>query len=134
VARLLLIDDEEPTRRAVAALLAEDGHEVIAEASDGREALALLADGCEPDVIILDLQMPVMNGWEFLAALHDGADSVPPVVVFSSSDVGDESLPVFALIHKNDVEAERLWATIRSAAVSRKLPSCSPGIGRNSIA
>ena len=110
-------------RKAIATLLAEDGHEVIAEASDGREALALLADGCEPDVIVLDLQMPVMNGWEFLAALHDGADSVPPVVVFSSSDVSDESLPVFASIHKGAVNAERLWATIRSAAVSKRLVS-----------
>jgi CheY-like chemotaxis protein len=81
VARLLLIDDEEPMRRAVAALLAEDGHEVIAEAGDGREALALLAEGCDPDVILLDLQMPVMNGWEFLSALHDGAEFVPPIVV-----------------------------------------------------
>jgi CheY-like chemotaxis protein len=114
---VLLIDDDEPTRRLLAAVLREDGHDVIAEASNGREALELLADGCDPDVIILDLYMPVMDGWEFLAALEDAADPVPPIVVFSSTDVADESLPVFASIRKGAaIEAERLLDTVRAAA------------------
>ena len=62
---VMVVEDHDFAREAVAALLSMTGYDVI-EASDGREALATLAKGPRPDVILLDLTMPVMDGWEFM--------------------------------------------------------------------
>src|SRR5215218_1283111 len=60
--RILLVDDNAIVRRGIASLLAEaDGLEVVGEAADGREAIAL-AERLRPDVVCLDVRMPVMDG------------------------------------------------------------------------
>jgi DNA-binding NarL/FixJ family response regulator len=60
--RILLVDDNAIVRRGIASLLAEaDGMEVVGEASNGREAIALAAE-LRPDVVCLDVRMPVMDG------------------------------------------------------------------------
>jgi DNA-binding NarL/FixJ family response regulator len=60
--RILLVDDNAIVRRGVASLLAEaDGIEVVGEAADGREAIAK-AEELRPDVVCLDVRMPVMDG------------------------------------------------------------------------
>ncbi len=60
--RILLVDDNAIVRRGIASLLAEaDGLEVVGEAGDGREAIAK-AEELRPDVICLDVRMPVMDG------------------------------------------------------------------------
>jgi CheY-like chemotaxis protein/DNA-binding CsgD family transcriptional regulator len=65
MATVLVVDDEPDLRDVVHINLALDGHRVI-EAADGAEALEVI--GAErPDVIVLDVTMPVMDGWEFLA-------------------------------------------------------------------
>jgi CheY-like chemotaxis protein len=120
VAKVLIIDDDQPTRDAAAELLKVDGHEIAGEAGNGLEALALLADGCRPDVILLDLQMPVMNGWQFVAALRENGMSAAPVVVLSSdAHLTAESMPVVAALRKGFVDADDLWKAIRSAANGR---------------
>ena len=82
---VLLVDDDERVRDALVALLEEQGY-AVAGAADGREALALLrGGGFRPDLIILDLMMPVMDGWEFRAAQLDDAELASiPVMVFSA--------------------------------------------------
>jgi two-component system LytT family response regulator len=80
--RVLVIDDEEPARAKVRRLLKDDARfELVGEAIDGVEALAQIA-ALDPDVIVLDVQMPGMNGFEVLAALGDAADFA---VVFSTA-------------------------------------------------
>ena len=60
--RILLVDDNAIVRRGIASLLAEaDGLEVVGEAADGREAIAK-AEELRPDVVCLDVRMPVMDG------------------------------------------------------------------------
>ncbi|MFD3451819.1 response regulator [Streptomyces sp. NPDC058691] len=60
--RVLIVDDQALMRAGFRALLdAEDGIEVVAEAADGREAVAL-AERHVPDVVLLDIQMPVLDG------------------------------------------------------------------------
>jgi DNA-binding NarL/FixJ family response regulator len=59
--RILLAEDELIVRQGVRALLEQAGFQVVAEASDGQEAVAM-AGGCDPDIAILDLAMPGMNG------------------------------------------------------------------------
>jgi len=62
---ILLVEDDRDSREALAFILEEAGH-TVASAGNGREALELLDEDEPPDLILLDLMMPVMNGWEFL--------------------------------------------------------------------
>ncbi len=83
---VLVIDDDRDVRESLSELLREEGYET-ASASNGSEALQLLsrAETC-PAAILLDLMMPVMDGWEFLARKGRDARLSPiPVIVISAS-------------------------------------------------
>ena len=58
-----MVDDEEPVRRLLVWLLTEEGYAVL-EAPDGAVALARVGEAA-PSLILLDMRMPVMDGWEF---------------------------------------------------------------------
>lgn len=64
MARILVVEDDIDLNNAYCVILRHEGHEVV-EAFDGKEALAKLKD-FEPDLVLLDLLMPVMGGLEFL--------------------------------------------------------------------
>jgi CheY-like chemotaxis protein len=81
---VLVAEDEPDVRHLVAAVLHEGGYEVL-QARHGREAIAQLCEH-RPDLIILDLHMPVMNGWQFCAErrrLADGRLSAIPVILLT---------------------------------------------------
>ncbi len=61
--RVLVVDDDETISEFVVWVLADDGHEVIS-ATNGMMALQKL-ERFDPDVILLDMRMPVMDGWQF---------------------------------------------------------------------
>ena len=66
---MLVVDDDEATRGALIAILEDEGYRAIG-AADGAQALSV----CEkepPSLILLDLMMPVMDGWQFLAQWAD---------------------------------------------------------------
>ena len=67
MSRVLLADDHQIVRQGLRSLLEKAGHEVVGEASDGREALKL-ARTLLPDIAVLDLSMPLLNG---LDAAHE---------------------------------------------------------------
>jgi CheY-like chemotaxis protein len=81
---VLAVDDDPALREFYADFLSEDGFSVIV-AENGSEALELLDR--EPDLVLLDLQMPVMNGQKFLEELdrRPGRESLPVVVVSSGA-------------------------------------------------
>jgi len=82
---VLVVDDDEDLRRTVMMVLAEEGYHVR-EAANGAEALSLLHDGPLPDVILLDLMMPVMNGEQFRRAQsEDPSLADVPVVVMTAA-------------------------------------------------
>ena len=84
-AKVLVIDDDGPTRDGLVELLELEGYQAT-PAKDGREGLALLQnDGYKPDVILLDLQMPGMSGWEFVMEIGRDLAAPPPIIVVSSS-------------------------------------------------
>ena len=86
--RVLVVDDTLFNRRLLVRLLASIGHEAV-EADNGREALALLHDPDAPpvDVVMLDIVMPEMDGYETLAALKaDERLRDLPVIVISGVD------------------------------------------------
>ncbi|TMA32503.1 MAG: response regulator, partial [Deltaproteobacteria bacterium] len=67
VKRVLIVEDDQDVRGALAAFLEGEGHSVV-EAAHGAEALTRLHDSDGICLIVLDLWMPVMDGWEFRAA------------------------------------------------------------------
>jgi DNA-binding response OmpR family regulator len=80
-ARVLVVDDEEDLRALVSRLLRDRGYEVQ-EAADGEEALARI-EAERPQLLVLDLVMPRLDGWGVLARLAASAGS-PPVVVLTA--------------------------------------------------
>ena len=90
--RVLVIDDEPPIRKLLRVGLSAHGYQIM-EASSGKMALQLLGEQT-PDLIVLDLGLPDMQGHELLRTMRARNDSVP-IVVLSSRD--DEAGKVQAL-------------------------------------
>ena len=85
-ARVLVVEDDEPTRELLVRALSRDGW-AVDEARNGREALECVARST-PALILLDLLMPVMDGFEFLHALHERAEwRALPVVVTTAKEL-----------------------------------------------
>jgi DNA-binding NarL/FixJ family response regulator len=78
--RVLLCDDHQLLRQAVRRALEDAGMEVVAEAADGSEAVRLAAD-VMPDVIVMDVSMPVLDGVEATRRIHADAPDLPIVVL-----------------------------------------------------
>src|SRR5579864_6079926 len=87
MALILIVDDDVHTRQLFVSLLTPFGHQVT-EAADGREGLEL-AQKAKPDLIISDILMPTMNGYEFVSAVR----KLPPLnnvpVIFHSASFLD---------------------------------------------
>ncbi len=62
--QILIVEDDSALREALAQVLMDEGYDLLS-ARDGLEAVNYLKKGNRPDVILLDLSMPVVNGWEF---------------------------------------------------------------------
>jgi twitching motility two-component system response regulator PilH len=83
MARILVIDDERSVAHVMRLLLEQRGHEVVV-ADDGSRGLAL-AQRQTPDVILLDLMMPIMDGFATLQALRSNVRTAPiPVVIVTA--------------------------------------------------
>lgn len=82
--RVLVVDDEPAIRATVAAMLESEGYAVI-EATNGAEALAYL-ESESPDLVLLDMRMPVLDGWGFAAELRRRGHGVPIVVMTAARD------------------------------------------------
>lgn len=81
--KVLIVDDEKPARDRLQQLLAdEDGYDVVGEAGNGHDALALAAER-KPDIVLLDIRMPGMEGIE--TAHHLNTMDPPPAVVFTTA-------------------------------------------------
>jgi CheY-like chemotaxis protein len=109
---VLVVEDEPDIRECVKLLLEQEGYKVVT-AANGAEAEAELARiGC-PCVVLLDLMMPVMSGWELLAHLrHNGAlnKGLHVVVVSASSTMGLEGA---CDVVKKPVRVDKLIETVR---------------------
>jgi CheY-like chemotaxis protein len=85
MSRILIVEDDDEIREAMVLVLEQQGY-AVNEARNGREALELLQVGEIPRLILLDLMMPVMDGWQFRhAQLEDPQLARIPVVVLSAT-------------------------------------------------
>jgi CheY-like chemotaxis protein len=81
---ILVVEDDTATREALALVLSGQGFSVLT-AANGQEALGHLHGKPRPDLILLDLMMPVMDGWQFRREqIRDPALATIPVVVLSA--------------------------------------------------
>jgi len=86
--KVLIAEDDPGVRKLIAFTLAEAGHEVI-EAEDGAAALELAFEEC-PEVILLDVDMPVMNGFEVLRGLRGNSSTEStPIVLLTGLDAAE---------------------------------------------
>ena len=90
--KVIIADDEALARQRLRSLLGElEGVEVVGEAANGKQAL-LLSNDLTPDIILLDIRMPLMDGLE--AARHLGTLEDPPAVIFTTA-YSDHALAAF---------------------------------------
>jgi two-component system chemotaxis response regulator CheY len=84
---ILVVDDDDAIREIVGDALEEEGYSVL-RAENGAAALEVLRSAARPLLVLLDMMMPVMNGWEFLTALeaHDKLANLPVVVISAVAD------------------------------------------------
>ncbi len=115
--RVLLVEDDETTRAMMRGILGGDGWQVI-EAENGRVALDRI-DEAAPHLILLDLMMPEMDGFEFLEALrHRPERQGAPVIVVTAADLSEEDHRrlnggVEYVLQKSDLNRDQLLAEIR---------------------
>lgn len=118
--RVLVVDDHEMVRTGLAAMLTADGDiEVVARAADGASAIHQAAI-CDPDVILMDLSMPVMDGIDATRAITAASPSARIVVLTSFSDRArvSRALEAGAIGYQlKDAEPTVLRDAVRAAAV-----------------
>jgi len=90
--RILVVDDDNAIRETLRAILEDEGYRV-AVAVNGREALEVLERIGPPDLCIVDLVMPVMNGWELCAELARRPALAPVPVLLVSANSEMEAAP-----------------------------------------
>jgi DNA-binding NarL/FixJ family response regulator len=122
--RLLLTDDDRSFMEAMAAMLELDGRfEIVAMAADGRQG-AELAESCNPDVVLMDIDMPIMDGVEASRLIHEQQPELP-IVLVSASQFADRvanarQAGATGYVQKSRI-ADDLAETI--VAVSRREPA-----------
>jgi DNA-binding response OmpR family regulator len=83
--KVLVVDDDPDIRGLLVSVLTDDGYDARS-AYDGRDALAVL-EKWVADVVVLDLMMPVMDGWTFAERMRERGWKIPIVVLSAATDV-----------------------------------------------
>jgi DNA-binding NarL/FixJ family response regulator len=126
--RVLLADDHDRLRQALCDLLVETGFEVVAESADGADAVAM-ARALEPDVVVIDLRMPVLNGLDATRLIKDARPATQVVVLsaFESPELERQAREAgaFAYLDKGTM-ARRVRRVLLGAAV-RAVLAAGPG-------
>ena len=125
---VLVIEDDDDLRLAICQVLDEQGYDAVG-APNGAEALAWLETAAPPSVILLDLMMPVMNGWMFRERQQaDGRLADIPVIVMSAAARLDEiALDGVGLVQK-PVQLDDLLARVQAVFDAREFDGVPPTV------
>jgi PAS domain S-box-containing protein len=132
---VLLVEDDEETREIMAHTLEKNGWKV-SEASNGQEALDMMPD-VQPRLILLDLMMPVMDGFGFLAEMRTKPEWQDiPVIVITAKDLTNEDRSklsgcVEEVLEKNAYTREQLLKEIREAVAACNISPANTNAIRN---
>lgn len=90
--RILVVEDNLDNRRILVYRLKRIGEFEIVEASNGQEALDIVKQDPAPDLVFMDLKMPVMDGWEATRQIRklQGGDRIPIIALTAQAMAGDE--------------------------------------------
>lgn len=111
---ILLVEDDPEIRESLKEALELEGYDVV-PAANGREALDRLAHERKPCLILLDLMMPVMNGWEFAEALQGNAElaAIPIIVVTAFGQELQRSKITSQDVLAKPVDLDRLFRSVK---------------------
>src|SRR3954454_6369413 len=114
---VLIVDDHPSFRASARRMLEADGYEVVGEAEDGGTAMAA-AQRLRPDLVLLDVRLPDIDGFEVATRLLDGNDGIPEIVLISSHDSTDLGGAIGAsgargFIPKSELSTDAIASLIR---------------------
>lgn len=107
---VLVVDDDEDVRECLRDVLVDSGYTVVT-AANGREALGILLDKKRPCLILLDLVMPVMDGWQFLRAVAAESELADLSIVIESAHAGSHPPTGHRLLNK-PIDIDVLLTTV----------------------
>ena len=110
---VLILEDEFALRRLMKLMLQREGFEVL-DAANGQEALDLIALHGLPDLALVDLMMPVMNGEEFIRAVKGNGWNLPAIFVSASPEAQEVCAQLGLTCVKKPYDFSVLLATIRA--------------------
>lgn len=111
---VLVVDDDAAVREALSDVLIEEGYRVLC-AADGREALDLIESGEAPCLVLLDLTMPRLNGWEVLEQLAaDPVLAAIPVVVLTGASASQLAALSAPAVLRKPVDFDALLHTVET--------------------
>ena len=119
--RLFLCDDNREYRKLARLVLERSGHEIVGEAGDGRAAIETAA-AAAPDVVLLDLNMPNVNGFEALPELRRRVPEAKVFILTTGQAPRERELALEAGAHGFIVKPERVFelpAELHSALAGR---------------
>lgn len=126
--KILVVEDDTSLRKAIIEKLTHHGFQAL-EAQDGEQGLRVTLNS-KPDLIILDLLMPIMDGMTMLKKLRDLVGKVP-VIILTNFDPNDQTLrdvveyqPTYYLM-KSDIELESLVSHIKETLKLDNSPTTS---------
>ena len=114
---VVIVDDHPSFRASARAMLESEGFVVIGEAEDGAAALAAV-DALHPDVVVLDIQLPDMSGFDVCAELEGRNGAPPDIILVSSRDVSDYGELVSASCACGFVPKDELSGDVVSALLT----------------
>ena len=120
--RVLVVDDHRPILDTVSAILADD-FDVVGTATDGRQAIEMASE-LEPDVVVLDVQMPGFDGFQTLRALHQTELATTPVVFLSMHHADEYVSEAFRCGARGYVLKTRIARDLASALDQALLGHC----------